>query len=305
MVWLIIIIILVVLLFIYYKRSKKMSFDSIVMINGAVGGCKSLTTFSIGGYAIKKAHGIWYRRTHWYSKIFRFMKDEEEPFIYCNIPYYKNRKKGILHPLYKPLTNDILSRATRPNFKSVIVIDESSLLATSLDYKDKVLSENLTLWLKLIRHELHGSYRNIWGSYPNVIINTQSKNDNHYAFDRSLNQVLYITKSYNLPFFRLVFCRDLLLIDSVENEFKDDYKEDLSTRWFLISKKVFNKYNSFAYSFLSDDFPIDNKRVLKTRKRFEIATFHKWKEIDVSNKILYAKLKEKEKKESEVLNNGQ
>ena len=296
--------------FVLYKRSKKFNFDSVVMINGCVGGGKSSLSVSIGLRSIKKAHAIWWRRVHIWSIIYPNYKNDEEPFIYSNIPLYSNRKKGILHSLYKPLTNDILSRVERPNFKSVILIDESSLVATSLDYKDKDLSENLSLWLKLIRHELHGSYRNLFGSYPNVIVNTQSKNDNHYAFDRCMNQILYITKNINFFFFRIVYCRDLLVIDSVQNNFDDDVKESLSCRWFLLSKKVFNKYDSYAYSFLSDDFPISDKPVSIMNDRFEIATFHKWKEIIASNKALelsikeYLKNKEEEEKEEGVVNNG-
>ena len=292
MVFIIICIVLVVILFVLYKRSTKYLFDNCVMINGNVGGGKSLLSVKIAMNAINKAHGIWYRRTHWYSKLFTFMKNEEEPLLYSNIPIYYDRKKNILFKWYRPLLPEHLSRKKRFNFRSVILIDESSLVATSLDYKDKELSEDLSIWLKLIRHELHGTYRNLFGAYPNLIINTQSKNDNHFAFDRCLNQVLYIFKNINIPFFRLVYVRDLLLIDSVENEFKDDIKEDLSVRWFLVPKKYYNKYNSYAYSFLSDDFELKNLRYKPKKDRFIISTFHDWREIRKSN--------EKIKKESEV-----
>ena len=197
MVFLIIAIILAVILFIIYKRSKKYVFDSVVMINGNIGGGKSLLSVKIAINSINKAHAIWYRRTRIYSKVFKFMKYEEEPLLYSNIPIYYDRKKNILHKYYRPLLPEHLNRSKRFNYKSVILIDESSFVATSLDYKDKDLSEDLTLWLKLIRHELHGSYRNLLGTYPNMIINTQSKNDNHFAFDRCLNQVLYIFKNIN------------------------------------------------------------------------------------------------------------
>lgn len=293
MVFIIICIVLVVVLFVLYKRSKKYLFDNCVMINGNVGGGKSLLSVKIAINAINKAHAIWYRRTHWYSKLFSIMKNEEEPLLYSNIPIYYNRKKNILFKWYRPLLPEHLSRKKRFNFRSVILIDESSLVATSLDYKDKELSEDLSIWLKLIRHELHGTYRNLFGTYPNLIINTQSKNDNHFAFDRCLNQVLYIFKNINIPFFRLVYVRDLLLIDSVENEFKDDIKEDLSVRWFLVPKKYYNRYNSYAYSFLSDDFELKNLHYKPKKNRFIISTFHNWREITKSN--------EKIKKESEVL----
>jgi len=277
----VILIIIFIVLLIIFKRSKKMSFDSVVMINGCIGSGKSLLSVKIACSSINKAHGIWWRRTHIYSKIFRKMKDEEEPLLYSNIPV-KNR-------FYVPLDNDILLRNKRMNYHSVLLIDESSLLATSLDYKDKDLSEELSLFLKLVRHSVRGSYRNIWGSYPNVIVNTQSKNDNHYAFDRTINQVLFLTKSMTIPFFKVVWCRDLLLIDSVVNDFEDDIKESIATRWYLIPKKYFKKYDSFAYEFLTRD----KEKVLqceaysnidiKDVEKFYIPSFHNWKEINESN----------------------
>lgn len=282
--FIIIIIIAIVILFIVLKKSKKFTFDNVVMINGCIGGGKSLLSVKIAINSINKAHGIWWRRKYIWSKIFRNIKNEEEPLLYSNIP--------VKSKYYTPLDNDILLRKKRMHYKSVILIDESSLLATSLDYKDKELSESLSLFLKLVRHSLKGTYKNIFGTYPNVIINTQSKNDNHYAFDRTLNQVLYITKSITIPFFKVIWCRDLLLIDSVINDFDDDIKESISTRWFLIPKKYFRKYNSYAYEFLTRDKNIVNqveeyKNVkINNIEKFYIPSFHNWKEINDSNVTL-------------------
>ena len=279
--FIVILIVILIVLFIIFRRSKKMSFDSIVMINGCVGSGKSLLSVKIACSSINKAHGIWWRRTHIYSKIFRKMKNEEEPLLYSNIP--------VKSKFYVPLDNDILRRKKRMNYHSVMLIDESSLIATSLDYKDKDLSEDLSLFLKLVRHSVRGSYRNLLGSYPNVVINTQSKNDNHYAFDRCINQVLFLTKSMNIPFFKVVWCRDLLLIDSVQNEFDDDIKESLATRWYLIPKKFFKKYDSFAYEFLTRDKEVVNQIedyknvIIKGIEKFYIPSFHNWKEITSSN----------------------
>lgn len=309
--WLIILIVLIVLLFFYYKRCKKFKFDSLVMINGGVGSGKSSLSIHLAIRSHKKAHSIWWRRTHIWFIFNRKMKNEEEPLLYSNIPLYENYRKNILYKYYMPLSQEHLLRLKRFNFKSVIFIDEASLVANSMsgivsksNPMALTINESLTLFLKLVRHELHGSYRNIFGSYPNCIVNTQSKNDLHYAFDRCISESLYITKSMNLPFFKLVYVRDLLLIDSVENNFNDDFKEDLSTRWFLMPKKVFKRYDSYCYSFLTD-----NKEVIKDICKFivlsgmfEIVTFVTYKEILNSNNLFkeYIALKE-----SEVVNNGQ
>lgn len=298
MVLLIIIIIVIVFILFLFRRSKKFYFDNVVMLNGSIGSGKTSTGVKIAFNSINKAHSIWWRKKYIYSKIFKFkyspmaLKElDEEPLLYSNIP--------LKHKYYTPLTTDILQRSSRCHYKSVIFIDESSLLATSLDYKDKELSESLTLFLKLVRHSLHGSYRNLLGSYPNLIITTQSKNDNHFAFDRTLNQVLYIFKSISIPFFKVVWARDLLLIDSVLNNFDDDIKQSFSIRWFLVPKSIFKRYNSYCYSFLSDDFTcIGSPKVVKNLyKRFEIPTFHNWREILISNNEYHNYLKSKEKKE--------
>ena len=276
-----ILIVILIILFFIFKRSKKLSMDSVVMINGCIGSGKSLLSVKIACSSINKAHGIWWRRKFIYSKVFKYMKDEEEPLLYSNIP--------IKNKFYVPLDNNILLRRKRMNYHSVLLIDESSLVATSLDYKNKDLSEDLSLFLKLVRHSLRGSYRNIWGTYPNVIVNTQSKNDNHYAFDRTINQVLFLTKSINIPFFKVVWCRDLLLIDSVVNDFEDDIKESLATRWYLIPKKYFKKYDSFAYEFLTRDRErVEQKEEyinvnVREVEKFFIPTFHSWHEINDNN----------------------
>ena len=308
MIWVILIVLLVVL-FIIWKRSKKLKFDSVVMVNGCIGSGKTLLCVNRAKRDFKKAHAIWWRRTHIYSIIFKKLKNEEEPLLYSNIPIYSNKKNLELFKYYVPLTNDIIMRKKRVRYHSVMLWDESSLMATSMDYKQKDLSEQMSLFLKLLRHECKGSYRNIFGSHANLYINTQSKNDNHYAVDRIVNQVLYITKSISIPFFKVVWVRDLLLIDSVQNEFNDDIKESLSCRWFLIPKKTFNMYDSYSYEFLSHDFPVADLdscpgRIYKVGDKicFEIATFHEWQEIKKSNAMLHDLIDKK--KEKELKENG-
>ena len=267
---------IILLIVLYYKHCKKFKFDSVVMVNGAVGSGKTSTTLTFAINSHKFAHKIWWRRVHIWSIFNPKFKSEEEPLLYSNIP--------LEYKYYVPLTTKILKREERPNFKSVIFISESSLVANSMDYKDKILNEQLTLFLKLVRHELHGSYRNIFGrGYANLYIETQSKNDNHYAFDRCISQVLYLTKSINLPFFKIVWCRELLLIDSVQNDFEDDFKEDISNRWYILPKKIFKRYDSYCYKFLTDDLPVNNTIChisLKEIKSFEIPSFHTYYTIN-------------------------
>ena len=89
MIWLILIAIFVIL-FIIYRRSKKFRFDNVVMINGCIGSGKSLLTVNCALKDFRKSHAIWWRRTHLYSKIFKKMKNEEEPLLYSNIPIHNS-----------------------------------------------------------------------------------------------------------------------------------------------------------------------------------------------------------------------
>ena len=303
-VFLIIFIVLVIVLIVLFKRSKKFRFDSIVMINGGVGSGKTLTAVWLAKRSYKKSVRIW-KRKNFFRLLFGKQPKQEKPMLYSNIPLFNID--------FVLLNNDLLERKVRFNFGSVVLISESSLIANSQDFKRKdlpKLNDDLTEFLKLIRHELHGSYRSLFGfggTIPNLICETQSKNDNHYAFDRCITQVMFISKSYNLPFFKLQHCRDLLLYEGVENVLLDDSKEDKSFKWYLIPKKVFNNYDSYAYSFLTDNLVNydDYIHIIKKRKehkkiQFVIPTYHPFDDILLNNAEL-----EKEKKKVEVfVNNG-
>lgn len=306
MIPLLIIIGVIILVIIFLCRQKKLYYDTIVMINGANGTGKTSFTIWKAKTTHKKVHRIWWRRVHIWSKLKPKLKNEEEPLLYCNIPVYDNINENKLYKYYVPLTKDILQRKARPRYKSIIVWDESSIMATSMDYKDKELSESMHLFMKLVRHEVKGSYRNLFDSNATLFINTQSKNDNHYAVDRTCAQSLYLIKAINIPFFRLTWVRDLLIIDGVQNDFEEDVKESSSTRMLWIPKKVFKWYDSYSYEFLTHDLPVLDNNNCKCRiinengKRiFEIATFHNWQEIEKSNQEFKRKINQIEQNRKE------
>lgn len=298
--FLIVLIVLIVILIILFKRAKKFRFDSIVMINGGVGSGKTLTAVWLAIRSYKKSVRIW-KRKNFFRLLFGKKPKQERPMLYSNIPLFNID--------FVLLNQDLIERNVRFNFGSIVLISESSLIANSQDFKRKdlpKLNDNLTEMLKLIRHELHGSYRSLFGlggTIPNLICETQSKNDNHFAFDRCITQVMFISKSYNLPFFKLQHCRDLLLYEGVENVIQDDVKEDKSFKWYLIPKKIFKKYDSYCYSFLTDNLQnydeyihIVSKGKEKKKYKFVIPTFHLFDDIAISNESL-----EKDNKKVEVL----
>ena len=271
MFFVILMLILIVVVFIFIK-CRKLPLDSLVMINGGVGSGKTSTAVYL---AIKS-----YRKNLRVYKIRKFLHlkvENEPPLLYSNIPLF-----GVE---YVPITNDLLMRKVRFNYKSVVLLSESSLIANSMSVKDKNASEinsSLTLFLKLIRHELHGSYARV----PNLIVETQSIKDNHYAFDRCITQSLFILRKVNIPFFRIVKAREIVLVNGCENEFQEI---DSKMKWYFISKKVFKKYDSYCYSVLTDKLIAYNKIInyrSKSKLDFEIATFLKYEELLAYNKNL-------------------
>lgn len=250
-------------------KFKRLPLDSVVMINGSVGSGKTSTAVYLAIKSHKKN-----LRKYKIRKFLHLKVESEEPKLYSNIPLFRVD--------YVPLTNELLLRKKRFNYKSIILLSESSLVANSQSNKIRYVNDKLTLWLKLIRHELHGTYAKV----PNLIVETQSINDNHYSFDRCITQSLYITKKFNIPFFRCVKARELLLFDSVINNIDDDL-ESAKMKWYIIPKSIFKKYDSYAYSMLTDNLESYCKSIkyeYKKKVLFEVATLLQNQELKEYNK---------------------
>ena len=265
------ILILIVILFVLFKV-RKMPLDSLVMINGSVGAGKTSTAVNLAIKSHKKNLRKYYIKK-WLS--FGRKVESEKPCLYSNIPLF-----GVE---YCPLTNDLILRKKRFAYKSIVLISESSLIANSMSFKDKKVNDRLTMFIKLIRHELHGTYARV----PNMIVETQSINDNHFAFDRCIVQSLFIVKSIRfLPFVRLVKAREILNVQNVQNVVSNSVKDDSSFKWYIVPKKVFKMYDSFAYSMLTDNLSVDcdlTKYNKKVKTLFEIATFLDNEELRENN----------------------
>lgn len=276
--WVFIIIAIIIIAIVVYCKSKKLPMDSVVMINGGVGSGKTSTAVCLAIKSYKKERRAWkFRRFVYYKlhiKLAYFKTYDEEPLLYSNIPL-----KGVK---YVPFTNDLILREKRFNYKSVILLSESSLIANSMSYKDNYINDKLTLFIKLIRHELKGTYKNV----PNIIVETQSIQDNHYSFDRCITQSLFLTKKINVPFFRFVKARELTLIPNLVNTLDDDVERSGSFRWIIIPKSIFKKYDSYCYSVLTDENDIRNDSRIDSvlNKSFEIATLLKNNELQEHNK---------------------
>lgn len=167
------------------------------------------------------------------------VKLPEEPLFYTNI--------AVAGVRYVPVTLDILYRRVRIARKSVMFLSETSLIADSMTVRDALLNEEINTFFKLYGHESHGG---------KCIIETQNVLDNHYAIKRCLTFYYNIDANFNLPFFKLVRFYKVFYADddSVKNVVSLNSKVDYS--YMLIPKSMFTRYDSYTYSWLTDELPL-------------------------------------------------
>ena len=233
----VIIILLILLIFLFCKLSiKRLKFSSVVLFTGQVGSGKTSLCIS---QAIKqhKRELLFYKLKKLFGK-----KNLELPLLYSNVP--------LRYKYYIPLTKEDLLREKRFAFKSVVIWSEASLIADSQNFKNTKVNNELSLFAKLIRHELHGG---------KLFIETQSLSDNHYSIKRVLSNYIYIYRCIKwIPFILIYKVRECVYSydnNGVVNNFQSDVEDSLKT--LVISKSVFKKYDTYTYSKFTDDLDYD------------------------------------------------
>ena len=252
------ILLIVVWLFVKWKRLK---LDCVTMVTGGVKTGKSTLCVHLAIREYKKVHRKW-----WFQHYILMRKDVEEPLLYSNIP---------LTCPYVPLTHALISRKERFRYKSIVYICEASLIADSMTYKDDLLNENIDLFIRLFGHMTRGG---------KCFVDTQSVNSLHYGFKKNVSRNLYI---YHLtkwiPFVLVFKVRELFYSDdnSVINVSSTDIEDDM--KYLIISKRVWKKFDCYAYSVFTDknrvednEWSKDNKRDLKVR---DLVSFRDFKTI--------------------------
>lgn len=260
MVWIIAVLLAVLAVYLYFKFFKIPKIKNLVFIDGGLGAGKSF-------YSVYLAVRL-YKRNLRHYRIARFLfrpfglmpkgkskvcdrlhdlwHDLEEPILYSNIPL-----RNIKHA---KLTLDILYRVKRVARKSVILIDDVSMVVDQMNFRDKVLNKQLSIFFKLWRHESHGGY---------IIANSQSLSDVHYAFRYALSDYLYIHSSFRLPFFRVLRCQEMQY--SADESSKTilsgsgkDVEETL--KMVLVRNRYKRYYDSYCYSILTDGLEVYDKQ---------------------------------------------
>ena len=184
--WFIIIAILLIVVYIIIRKNFKfLKVPSVCLITGGVKTGKSLLSVYLSIKDYKKRHRKWWWATH------LFRKKIEEPLYYTNVQIsFGSIKRKKPHRLDKNIVLiglHHLSREVRINYKSVVYIQESSLMADSMDFNNVNRNVDLLLWNKLFAHEGRGSA---------MYYDTQSPLDNHYSMKRVSSTYYFIHNDY-------------------------------------------------------------------------------------------------------------
>lgn len=267
----VIIALLIISLIIIYKGNfKKITIQCINLITGAPKTGKSLLCSDLAPRTYKKIHRAWWIATH----IFR--KDIEEPLFYTNVLFsFRNIKNCDISVEYKRkphrldknirmLETDILKRQKRIAYKSVVYIQESSLTSDNQDYLDNVTNILQSLFNKLFGHESKGGV---------LFYDTQNVLDNHYAIKRCTSSYLWIQKSINLFFFRVLYVREMVNAESMSgstNNFNEDV--DFTVRKYIVWRWCYKRYDRYYFSYMTDNLPVSDVQYDQTRK--ELVSFN-------------------------------
>lgn len=261
--FILIIAILIIVFLIKFKIKHTQNIGNLTLITGGVKAGKSTLSVHLAVKRIKKARRWW---KYWHKpKAILFGKEiPEEPLLYSNVP--------IDVDYYTPLKKEHILKIERFYYKSVIYIQEASLTADSMCFKDADLNDCTLTFYKLIGHETKGGY---------LIADTQCTEDVHYNLKRSLSSVLYVHKTFKwCPFLLFLKVQEQFYTPSngTVNVNTGDI-DDIKYKWIIFRKsqswKLFDRY---CYSILTDHLPATGKKGKpKTLKANNIITFKKRK----------------------------
>lgn len=229
---------LIVLLVFIRKKLKLLVLPNVVLITGAPKTGKSALTIHLAIKQYRKNCFMWFLGKCFYWLRYHTTNDYPfKPMLYSNIP---------LKTMHNKLTLDIIQRKVKVPKKSVFIIDEASLLADSMLFKDDSINFNLLLFFKLIGHTTYGG---------SIYCNSHSLSDLHYSLKRVIGRYLYIYKTSKYPLISICKVREMVYSDdsSVVNDVSED--AELSMRTVVFANWNYKKYDCFCYSVFTDSLP--------------------------------------------------
>ena len=264
-VFLIVVILIAIGLYIFYRKNFKiLKVPSVCLITGGVKTGKTSLSVTLSQKDFKRRHRKWY-----FLK--RFLhRDLEEPLFYTNCRQFSftslKRAKKKPHKLDRCIVQlqlEHLLRDYRFNYKSVIYIEEASLLADNFDFNNKDRNVQLSLFNKLIGHETHGGA---------LYYDTQSVLDVHYSIKRVVSTYFFIHKNVNFLLFRVLYLRELINTENGVNNFNDDV--DVTMRKVLIPFWYLKHFNQYEFSWLTDELDVKNEKIGLLKKLVSFNPFY-------------------------------
>ena len=279
---LLVIVLVLIVVHIIKKKIKLLNIPNVFLISGAVKTGKTLLSVHLSKKQYRKNVRSWYFKT-FFLKLLGKKKDElpKKPMLYSNIPLGRVK--------FNLLTMDIILQKVRIPDKSVVLIDEASLLADSTLCKDKYVNNRLMRFVKLFAHYTHGGY---------LFIDTQSISDLHFSFKRCMNNYLYIYSRVKYPFITIMKVREMLYSEdgSLMNNSNEDI--ELSMRKIIILNRTYNDYDCYCYSSFTDMLPyqvrynVDKLKKHDDMKCYELVSFQDF--AKAINKDMEVYLKDKD-----------
>lgn len=141
------------LLFLYvYFKGHNINFDTSILFIGGQGSGKTYNAFALGKKLIfkKRYERLIKNITIFIKNLFRKKSKRynyyEKPYIYSNLPFLHQKKYG------RVLTIEHIMLIDKIPPLSVIIIDELSDFCNQWDYKESNVIDNLTDFMRYIRH---------------------------------------------------------------------------------------------------------------------------------------------------------
>ena len=246
-----------VIWFIIRKNFKTPSFGSMCVVTGGLKCGKS--TFSLYlAYRTYKKNLFAVKIANFFNRLFH-REELELPLFYSTIP--------VSFPHVR-ITEDLLMRKTRFAYKSVVWIDEASLLADSSLYKDLILNAKLLEFCKLFGHETKGGC---------LFLVTHDVSELHISMRRVCSQTFNVVNTFKwLPFLLLVTVREERYSESGQtiNNYDSDLEE--SIKKVIVLKNVWKKFDCYCYSSMTDDLPVEGRIIkdLPNLKTDYVESFH-------------------------------
>ena len=235
----VVIIVAGLLLFFLIRFFRKHSYPAMNCVCLVTGGVKvGKSTFCV--WKCVTEHFWRYVKVKIYN-FFHRKNLRELPYLYSNIP--------LKYFGYRRFTEDILLRKKRLPYGSICYLNEASLVADSMLYKNQQINEDLMLFVKLYGHATYGGM---------LLFDTQSVGDLHFAIKRCISEYVYIDGNKKRLFGCLFSYRRMKFSDvdgsSIDVNIFDGKEEERSSVW--VPKLTWRIFDAFCYSAFTDYLPV-------------------------------------------------